>query len=419
MDPVRGTYDLYDKEMLIHSEIVETLKYIAKNFDYSEIKTPIIEKSNLYNHSTGDSSDIVQKEMYTFLDKGNRELALRPELTAGVVRSFISNKIYGKRDPQYKYFYYGEAFRYERPQKGRYRQFYQFGVEFFGDNSEYADVETIALANSIISKLNLDSKIVLKVNSIGSSSEREEFNKLLRKYFSKYEDDLCTDCKTRLELNPMRILDCKIDSKKDFFKNAPTLKQSLTPDSIDRFVTVLNLLDDMDIKYVEDETLVRGLDYYNDLVFEFVYDNTYTLIGGGRYDSLVKEMDGPQTPAIGFGLGIERVIEAFKTENQELLDEFSNKVDIVYGGLIPQAFPIIIKSMTNLRNAGLVCSCLFEKSNLKTILKHANKVEAVYLVIIGEEELKNKEIKVKNLITGDEETKTLESFEVDIIKKDY
>lgn len=415
MEALRGTYDLYDKEILIHMEIVNTLKEIAQTYNFDEIKTPLIEKTELFSRTTGNSSDIVRKEMYSFLDKGDRNISLRPELTAGVVRSFLSNKIYGKRQSQYKFFYYGEAFRYERPQKGRYRQFHQFGVEMFGDETVYSDVEVILMASSIIKKLGLENKVKLKINTIGSAAERRLYSDILRNHFKNYKDDMCDDCKSRLEINPLRILDCKIDNNKEYIKDAPQLKNNLNTSSLKRYAEVLVLLDDLGIEYEEDTTLVRGLDYYNDIVFEFVYDNTHTLIGGGRYDTLVDEIGNINMPAIGFGIGIERIVEAFKEQHKEYVSTIEKTIDVMYVGLTEKAYPIILKSMNKLREEGVICSCLYNKSGLKGNLKEALRLNSIYLVIIGEDEIEKGEVTVKNLITQEEQALKLANFEEDIL----
>ncbi len=418
MKPVRGTYDLYDIEMSKHNLVIEELKNIVRRYNFTQIKTPIFEETDLFRRSTGDSSDIVQKEMYEFEDKGGRSITLRPELTAGAIRAFLTNKIYGKRLTQYKYFYYGEAFRYERPQSGRFRQFYQFGVEMLQEDSVYSDVEIISLANNIIKHFGLSQKVTLKINTIGSSKERNLYKEILQNYFANHKEDLCEDCHTRLELNPLRILDCKIDSQKDIVQGAPKLKETLEDQTLKRYAHILTLLDDLDISYEEDSTLVRGLDYYNDIVFEFVYKNEneeHTIIGGGRYDGLINQLSNQDVPAIGFGIGVERLISAVKDTSPEIFEDVEDTVEIFYMPQTEKAMPVILKSMDTLRQYGFLCGASYTIRSLKSLYKEAENKKAIYAVLITEENLENDLVKIKNLITKDEMEVNLKDFEEDLI----
>lgn len=418
MKPIRGTYDLYDQEMAIHNLVIEELKKIVKRYSFTQIKTPIFEETELFKRSTGNSSDIVQKEMYEFEDKGGRSITLRPELTAGAIRAFLTNKIYGKRQTQYKYFYYGEAFRYERPQSGRFRQFYQFGVEMLQEKSVYADVEIISLANNIIKHFGLEQKVTLKVNTIGSSKERKLYTEILQNYFAKYKDELCEDCLTRLELNPLRILDCKIDANKEIIQNAPKLKEVLEDITLKKYAHILTILDDLNIDYEEDATLVRGLDYYNDIVFEFVYqdeEEEYTIIGGGRYDGLINQLANQDVPAIGFGIGVERLIYASKKTTPEIFADVVDEVEIFYMPQTEKAMPIVLKSMDNLRQYGFLCETSYTIRSLKSLYKEAESKRAIYAVVITEENLENNLVKIKNLVTKEEDEVALKDFEEDLI----
>ncbi len=418
MKSVRGTYDLYDKDMQIHNLVVNELKSVVEKYNYTQIKTPIFEETELFKRTTGNSSDIVQKEMYEFLDKGGRSITLRPELTAGFARAFITNKIYGKRLSQYKYFYYGEAFRYERPQSGRFRQFYQFGIEFLEDKTEYSDVEVISLAHNILRHFNLQKQTKLKINTIGNSEERKVYKEKLKEYFTNSESELCEDCKNRLNLNPLRILDCKIDGNKDIVKNAPKLKQFLSENSIKRHEKILTLLNDLNIKYEEDDTLVRGLDYYNDIVFEFIYEDDEekkTIIGGGRYDGLISQLSNQDVPAIGFGIGVERLIDAFLKANENVTGQINDSVDIFYMPQTEDSFKLMLKSMNKLRMYGLICSGSYTIRSLKSLFKEAEKNDAIYCVILDEESVKDNVVKIKNLITKEETKAKLEDFEDDIM----
>lgn len=419
MKRIRGTYDLFYQEMNLHNEVVEVLKKIVQTAGFSQIKTPIFENTELFKRSTGESSDIVQKEMYDFLDKGRRKLTLRPELTAGTVRAFNTNKLFGLRLPQYKFFYYGEVFRYERPQSLRYRQFYQFGIEFFGETSIYSDLETIALGDLIIKQLDLTKKTTLKINTIGSSKEREKYNQQLYKYFNKDRDQLCEDCQKRLELNPLKVLDCKIDGNKKIVQDAPKLSSSLGEESLVKFEKIKFELDKLKIEYKIDESLVRGLDYYNDIVFEFEYaypDENKTIIGGGRYDNLVEKLDGPSTPAIGFGIGVERIIEAIK-ERQNITEiEELPQAEIFFATNNEKNHQVILQSMVKLREAGLVCYGDYGLRSFKSQYKLAQKMKAIYLITF-EDGLNSGEVKIKNLITKEENIAPLKDFEEDVLEE--
>ncbi len=419
MEPIRGTYDLYDKEMDIHNLVVSEIINVVKKYNFSQIKTPIFEKTELFKRSTGEDSDIVQKEMYDFEDKGGRSITLRPELTASTVRAFVSNKIFGKRASQYKYFYYGEAFRYERPQKGRFRQFYQFGVEMFEEGSKYSDVEIISLANNILEHLSLDKNVVLKINTIGKSEERKKYNEELQKYFSNKED-LCDDCKNRLKTNPLRILDCKVDSNKDIVKNAPKLIDFLGEESKKRYDDILELLDELEISYQKEESLVRGLDYYNDIVFEFVYSNNgdeKTVLAGGRYDGLINTIGKKDIPAIGFGIGIERIIDAIKETTPEVFENIQETIDVYFVALEEENKRVILNSMNKLRKVGFVCNATYNDKSIKSHFNEAEKEGAIFVVITDENTIKTNEVKIKNLITKDQAVVNLRDFEEDLISE--
>lgn len=415
--PVRGTYDLYDGEMQIHNSVLENLEEVVKVYDFTQIKTPIIENTELFRRTSGEASDIVQKEMYDFEDKGGRSLTLRPELTAGTARAFISNKIYGERLPNYKYFYYGEAFRYERPQSLRYRQFYQFGVEYFGEKDPHSDVETIGLAQQIVDRFSLGDKVTLKINTIGTIKERAEYNELLYKYFEDSKDSLCEECQAKLELNPIKILDCKHENNSELFKNVPRLKAVLSDETLENYKEILGLLDTLGIGYEEDETLVRGLDYYNGVVFEFVYKygrEEKTIIAGGRYDGLVKELGGPDTPAVGFGIGMERLIEAVR-ETIDVEELGKHEVDVYYINLTNETFTLSLQSMSKLRSEGINCQSNFSDRSFKSQMKLAVRENAVFAVILDAESLETNEVRVRNLISKDEGRVKLQDFEDDII----
>jgi len=413
----RGTFDINKNDLAFRQYVINDLFTLAKNYGYQEIQTPIFESTDLFKRAVGNDTDVAQKEMYTFLDRKERSLSLRPELTAPVVRSYVENKMYAQ-DPKEKFFYYGPCFRYERPQKGRFRQFHQFGVENFGVYSEFQDAETIILALSILKHFNIHDDVTLKINTIGHPSERKEFNEKVKKYFNDYTDEMCEDCKNRLETNPLRIYDCKVDNQKEFVKSAPRLYDSLSKEVHDYFNNVLELLDENNIKYEIDYHLVRGLDYYNDIVFEFVNQEGITLIGGGRYNYLVKELDGPDVPAIGFGMGIERFLNVIIDKNKDVLEDFKQEVDLVFAPLNQEGMHIALKSISKLRYHGLRCEMFMEQKSLKANFKLADKLKAIYVVIIGEDEIKGDYITVKNLITKQENKMKIDDFEESIIMEE-
>ena len=406
----RGTFDIIGNEFSLRKEVVEKMIAISGNYGFKQIETPIFEEQELFVRSVGDDSDIVNKEIYSFLDKKERKMALRPELTAPIVRSYIENKMYAQ-DPTAKLSYYGPAFRYERPQAGRYRQFYQFGIEAFGIKNPIFDAEIIVLANMILKQLNIEGYKIL-INTIGTSVERKEFNIALQSYFEINIEEMCEDCRRRIVTNPLRILDCKIDGEKDYVKNAPKLKNYLSKESIDYFEQIKESLDILDIEYTIDDNLVRGLDYYNDIVFEIVYDGgnaKNTLIGGGRYDSLVEELGNQRVEAVGFAVGIERILSVMKEQNENILENYNNSCDVYFGCENNEDRLDFLNLVTTLRENGLVCELNYNDRSYKSNLKQAIKSSAIYFITIKEENLI-----VKNLLTKEESIMTYQEF-IDLV----
>lgn len=318
----KGTKDLFGRELSIKDWIIDVIEYIASLYNIEKIETPIFESKETFVKSVGETSDIVSKEMFEFNDKGDRQMVLRPEGTAGTIRAFIENKIYGLNKS--RFYYIGPMFRYENPQKGRQRQFNQFGVEFIGQKNILIDTEVIMLANFIFKSLEVKTKLL--INSLGDKETRDTYSKAVREYLLQFKDQLTEDSLKRLDKNPLRILDDKVDGKKDFIKNAPKFKDFYTPESLKYFEEIKANLDFYEIEYEIDEKLVRGLDYYTDVVFEFVSisgeaGSQSTLLAGGRYDNLVKQMGGPELSGIGFAAGIERLmIELEKIIPDEAID---------------------------------------------------------------------------------------------------
>lgn len=419
----RGTYDLFGAEMKLHNEVKDSVLEIFDNYGYSQIKTPIFEHTNLFLRSVGESSDIVNKEMYTFKDKSDRSLTLRPELTAATVRSYLENKMYGDPKPFQKLCYYGEAFRYERAQAGRYRQFHQLGVECFGLDGVHIEAETIAMANSIFTKLGIEESVALKINTLGTAADRAAYVELLKAHFAPAIDGMCADCQMRLEKNPLRILDCKVDKGNIAIETAPKLFDSLSEDSKQRFTTLLGLLDDLQISYTIDDSLVRGLDYYNDTVFEFEYDNkatktNFAVLGGGRYDTLVGQFNPKQpTPAFGLGIGVERLIIALKDSRPEVIDTMNEVREIYYMPRCEEAKSVCLKSINTLRDSGLKCEMDYKISSFKSAFKQAEKLGCVYAVIIGERELEAGYATIKQLFTKESFEVKLSDFEQDLINE--
>lgn len=420
MQNPRGTYDIMGKELAFRNYVVKELFDIAKNYGFLEIQTPIFEHTELFIRSVGEETDIVSKEMYTFNDKKNRSITLRPELTAPVVRSYIQNKLYAT-NPATKVAYFGPAFRYERPQTGRFRQFHQFGVESFGTNLAIHDAEIITLCIAIIKTFNLEDKISLKINTLGLADERQLYIEQLKQHVINNKEGLCEDCLERLDTNPLRILDCKKDQDHVALKDAPKLIECLSIDSKTRFEQVLNFLDMQNIKYDIDDKLVRGLDYYNDTVFEVEYKfsdgKSLAILGGGRYDNLVSQLGGSQTPAFGFGIGIERLLHAIEDANNDILDSFNEPVYVHFVPLCDEAIDICFKSMNKLRYYGVSCDMNREVVSMKSTFKKTDKNMTQIMIVIGEDEIKNDVVSIKNLQNKETYTATLAEVENELMEE--
>lgn len=394
----RGTQDVLPKQIAVWQYIEQQLRETCTRFNYKEIRTPMFEHIELFKRGVGDTTDIVSKEMYDFFDKGNRHIALRPEGTASTVRAYVENKLYGETDIQ-KLYYMGPMFRYERAQKGRLRQFNQFGIEALGSFDPLIDAEVIALAMDFYQNLGLHN-IKLVINSLGDSASRLAHRQALVEHFTPVMGELCQDCQTRLEKNPLRILDCKVDAKHPSMATAPKIIDYLNDESRTYFETVLAALSEMEIAYTVDATLVRGLDYYNHTAFEIMLDDPNfgaqtTLCGGGRYNGLVEQLGGPATPGIGFGLGIERLILALEQQNVEL--PIMEQLDVYVMGLGAEAKVASAKLLNQLRQAGLSGEMDYQGRGMKAMFKAANRVQAKFAIILGEEELANQVCQVKNL----------------------
>ena len=392
----RGTADWYGEEMLKREKIEEICKDEASHFNIKQIQTPVFEHTDLFARGVGETTDVVQKEMYTFEDRGGRSITLKPEGTAGVIRAYIEHGLFNEPGLT-KLYYITPAFRYEKPQSGRLRQHHQFGVEMIGSESPLVEAELITLISNITKRLGLKD-IEVHINSIGCPKCRAEYNKALLEYLRKYEDRLCGTCKERMEKNPLRIIDCKVPECKEIVKDAPRTVDYLCEDCSAHFEELKELLSALGIKYSIDTGIVRGLDYYTRTVFEFVNKDGFTLCGGGRYDNLVKEIDGKQDiPAAGFGMGIERIIYFLGLEGIKIAEE---KVPDIYVGILGDIKADAYKITAQLRDEGFCVETDYFGKSLKAQMKYANKCGARYCVIIGQEEIGSGQVMLKDMASG-------------------
>lgn len=408
----RGTQDILPGEIEKWQYIESKAREICRRYLYKEIRTPIFEQTELFQRSVGDTTDIVQKEMYSFEDRGGRSLTLRPEGTAAVVRSYAENKMYGLAVQPIKLYYYGPMFRYERPQAGRYRQFVQFGVEAIGSDDPAIDAEVISLAMEFYRELGLK-KLRLVINSLGDSSSRKAHRDALVAHFEPRIGEFCDDCKQRLETNPLRVLDCKKDREHDLMDSAPSILDYLNEESRVYFEQVKQHLAGMGIEYVVDPTLVRGLDYYNHTAFEIMseaegFGAITTLCGGGRYNGLVKDVGGPDQPGIGFALSIERLLSALDAEEINLPHE--EAVDCYVIALGEKAITYSVPLLQELRREGLSAEKDYMGRKMKAQFKAAERILAKYALIIGDDELDKGSVVVKDLETGEQENVVLKNI---------
>ncbi|MHC8522669.1 histidine--tRNA ligase [Rossellomorea sp. H39__3] len=413
----RGTQDILPGEVEKWQYIEKVATDLCHAYQYNEIRTPIFESSELFTRGVGDTTDIVQKEMYMFEDRGGRSLALRPEGTASVVRSFVGNKLFGNANQPTKLFYTGPMFRYERPQAGRYRQFVQFGVEALGSEDPAIDAEVLSLAMGIYKKLGLR-KLKLVINSLGDGGSRQAHREALINHFKPRIGEFCSDCQNRLEKNPLRILDCKKDRDHELMATAPSILDYLNEESKAYFEKVQSYLTSMDVEFVVDPTLVRGLDYYNHTAFEIMseaegFGAITTLCGGGRYNGLVQEIGGPETPGIGFAFSIERLIAALEAEKVEL--PIHQGVDCYIVAMGEEAKAYGVKLLHQLREAGISSEKDYLDRKVKAQFKSADRHQAKYVAVIGENELQENKVNVKDMATGEQEEVAIDSF-VDHIK---
>jgi histidyl-tRNA synthetase len=399
----RGTADILPGEVELWQYIEDKARDICRRYNYLEIRTPIFEHTELFHRGVGETTDIVEKEMYTFEDRGGRSLTLRPEGTASTVRSYVENKMFGLPQQPTKLYYIGPMFRYERPQAGRMRQFTQFGVEAIGSNSPAIDAETIALAMRFYEELGLKN-LHVELNSLGDAESRQAHREALIAHFKPHIHEFCTDCQSRLERNPLRILDCKKDADKELMKTAPVILDYLNEESSAFFEKVKKHLDDLNIAYEVNPNLVRGLDYYTHTAFEIMERGigaVSTICGGGRYNGLVKEIGGNDMSGIGFAMSIERVLLALKTQGVEL--SVGHSLDSFIIGMGEAAEEKTFLLLDRLRRAGISADKDFLDRKMKAQLKAADRLKAKTVVIIGEDELARGVVVLKNMETGDQQ----------------
>jgi histidyl-tRNA synthetase len=410
----KGTKDWFGEDMNRRTQFEAIARGLCKTYNIKEIITPVFEHTELFERGVGDTTDVVQKEMYTFLDKGNRSISLKPEGTAGAMRAYLENGLFSESQP-IKMFYVTPCFRYENVQAGRLRQHHQFGVEFVGSKSPLAEVEVISLISEIFEKLGIEGA-KLHINSIGCPSCRAKYNEALVAFLKAHEDGLCGTCKERMQRNPLRVIDCKVPSCKEIVKDAPRTVDYLCEECGTHFEELKGLLNELNIPYEIDTNIVRGLDYYTKTVFEFVNRDGFTICGGGRYDNLIKEIDEKQdVPSVGFGMGIERIL--LELDNEGISLEPETPVALYVGVLGKEAKAKAYSIVQSLRKQGLVVETDYLDRSVKAQMKYANKIGAKYSVILGGDELSKGEAFVKNMEDGSQETVSLSGISDYILNK--
>jgi histidyl-tRNA synthetase len=399
---LRGMKDILDSDSEKFEYFIENASKIARRYNYSYIETPLLEETALFKRSVGESSDIVNKEMYQFIDKGENDVCLRPEGTAGVVRSFIQNK-FDRAGGVKRFYYYGPMFRYERPQKGRLREFHQFGCESFGVDSVYEDINTILMIKDILEFFNIS--FTLKLNSLGCKECMPSYKDDLVSSFDTFKDELCSDCQRRIETNPIRVLDCKNEKCQELLKESPKLLDNLCSSCDSDFDTLIKSLKEIGVEFELDSNLVRGLDYYSKTAFEFVSNEIgaqSAIAGGGRYDRLVEFLGGKPTNAIGFAIGIERILDLITVPNS--VDE------TIYVGIMSDDAISYALSLVNQKRKSKNVIFEYKRKGFSKHLNIASKYGVKYCCLIGEDEVKNSQIWTKDIISQDEKVLSREEF---------
>ncbi|MGL6066881.1 MAG: histidine--tRNA ligase [Cetobacterium sp.] len=402
---VRGTKDIYGDDGIKYDFITRMAQDFFENYGYSLIKTPIFEETDLFKRGVGEGTDIVEKEMYTFQDRGERSITLRPEGTAAVVRCYLENKIYAKEDVS-RYFYAGSMFRYERPQAGRQREFNQIGVEVLGESSPVLDAEVISMGYSFLNKIGI-TDLEVTINSVGEKESRVKYREVLLDFLKPMREDLCDDCRMRMEKNPLRVLDCKVEKCKELTIDAPIITDSLTEEERNHYETVKKYLNLFGVKYKEDPRLVRGLDYYSSTVYEIVTNklgSQGTVLGGGRYDNLLKQLGDKEIPAFGFAAGVERIMML-------LGEEFPKReLDVYIAWLGESTMDCGFKIANDLRLAGKSVVIDYNSKGMKSHMKKADKVGAKNVIIIGEDEMAKGVVMLKDFINRTQEEVSIENL---------
>lgn len=415
---VKGTHDLYGDESYCYDYIENIFSIVAELYNYKKIETPCLEYTEVFSRGTGTSSDVVRKEMYTFLDKGDRSVTLRPEGTAGVMRSIVENKLYATNDLPLKAYYVGPVFRYERPQLGRYRQFYQAGIEAVGIDSSELDAEVVVFAMRVLGMLGFNG-LKVKVNTLGDKESRLAYKEALKAYFAPRIESMCDDCKERLKLNPLRILDCKVDADQEIAKGAPKMRDYLSKSSEERFYHTLSILNEVGIEYEIDDSLVRGLDYYGEIVFEVhmlspTGKDYGALLGGGHYDGLLSSFDGPSDidHGVGFALGMERIYSLMK--EFDLLKDIKQELDIYLMPLGEKAMEYSFSLAEQLRSLGYSVDRPYKMAKLGSYFKKAERSRAKLALIFGDEELEKGIIQIKDLDKKEQKEVSLDNLDKEL-----
>lgn len=394
----KGTYDILGIDAKLHTYLNHEIENFMINYDYELIRTPIFEASELFHRSVGEGTDIVTKETYDFKDRGDRNLTLRPEGTAGVVRSLIENKLYGNKNDCIKLYYNGTMYRYERPQSGRNREFTQFGVEVFNSNDPMIDAEVISIGYNLLQSIGID--VTVNLNSLGDLESRKKYTEALVKYLEPNIGKLCPDCQNRLKTNPLRILDCKVDKDSDILKNVPKISAYLSDESKQRFNKLKQYLSILDINYEIDEQIVRGLDYYDENVWEYTDENDIVVGGGGRYNHLVENLGGPSIPAVGFALGLERIIMNLKNNIDE--EQLKNNIDVYIMSINEEEKINALRIAQNLRLNNIITEINSNNLSMKSQFKIADSLNAKFIIILNNEDLNKGLINIKDNVTKEE-----------------
>ena len=394
----KGTYDILGIDAKLHTYLNHEIENFMINYDYELIRTPIFEASELFHRSVGEGTDIVTKETYDFKDRGDRNLTLRPEGTAGVVRSLIENKLYGNKNDCIKLYYNGTMYRYERPQSGRNREFTQFGVEVFNSNDPMIDAEVISIGYNLLQSIGID--VTVNLNSLGDLESRKKYTEALIKYLEPNIDKLCPDCQNRLKTNPLRILDCKVDKDSEILKNVPKISDYLNDESKQRFNKLKQYLSILDINFEIDEQIVRGLDYYDENVWEYTDENNIVVGGGGRYNHLVENLGGPSIPAVGFALGLERIMMNLKNNIDE--NQLKNNIDVYIMSINEEEKINALRIAQNLRLNNIITEINSNNLSMKSQFKIADSLNAKFIIILNNEDLNKGLINIKDNVTKEE-----------------